>query len=134
MVLTHSATSDSSFLDTFGHMEAPDSTALDVKLHSKSISNDFRDIQNRVKIGSGMLLGRNMARKSIVKTSSEFWRRPWHVPESPQRRIRIPKRAPGKVREHAEETKIDAALLPETKKSMFFHAARSRLIVGAIFR
>ena len=80
-----------------------------------------------------MLLGRHMARKSIVKTSWELWRRPQRVLESPQRRIRMPKRAPGKVREHAEETKIDAESLPETKKSMFFHAARSSLIVGAIF-
>ena len=79
-------------------------------------------------------MGRHVACKSIVKTSWELWRRPRRVPESPQRRIRMPKRAPGKVREHAKETKIDAALLPETKKSMFFHAARSRLIVGAIFR
>ena len=44
------------------------------------------------------------------------------------------KRAPGKVREHAKQIKIDAESLPGTKKLKFFHAARSSLIVGAIFR
>ena len=54
--------------------------------------------------------------------------------ESPQRRPRTPKRAPGKVQERAEATKIDAKSRPGAKKSSFGRATWLQRSVEANFR
>ena len=63
------------------------------------------------------------------------------VPGAPRERPKgrqgcpgTPERAPWSAWEHAEETKIDTKSRPETEKSSFLRAVRSRSTVGAIFR
>ena len=59
---------------------------------------------------------------------------PRELQESPQGRPGTPKEAPRNAPERSEATKIDAESRPQAKKSSFFRSARSRSVVGPIFR
>ena len=93
----------------------------------------LRDGRDRVKIGSGRLLGRPLAPKRVLNASQERLSTSRERLESPQRRPGTAKKASRTVREHAEAPKIDAESRPEAKKSGIVHTSRSRSIVGPIF-
>ena len=77
------------------------------------------------------------SRRRLGSVSGASWGvpgAPWERPESPQGRPETPGRAPESVRERAEATKIDAESRPQAKTPSFFRSARSRSVVGPIFR
>ena len=78
--------------------------------------------QNRLKIDRGTFLGGPVAAKSVQAASRERLGRFQEHPESLQRRLRTPEKAPRSTRERAEATRIDAKSCPGTKKIQVFLA------------
>ena len=75
-----------------------------------------------------------MAAKSVQAASRERLGRFQEHPESLQRRLRTPEKAPRSTRERAEATRIDAKSCPGTKNSSFSREARARSSIAVIFR
>ena len=97
------------------------------KIDSKSVLGASRDAPWRPRKSRGRL-------GSVPGASRGVPGAPRERPEGPQWRPGTPARAPRSVWERAESTEMDAKTRPGAKKSSFLRAARSRSVVGTIFR
>ena len=75
--------------------------------------------QNRLKIDRGTLLGGPVAAKSVQAASRERQGGSQEHPESLQRRLGTPEKAPRSTGESAAATRIDAKSCPGTKIQVF---------------
>ena len=111
---------------------------IDTKIDPKSVPGaapgPLKSTQNQSQDPLGTPSGAQ-GRPGLVseRLGSVPWE-PRELQESPQWRPGTPKEAPRNAPERAEATKIDAESRPQAKKSSFFRSARSRSVVGPIFR